>query len=168
MKAHNLLNYGRSQWSQKKEGQGERVVFWLTMWEVDRSQTAWTIRISQASTFEQYLKRTNSLNNENGVPYNRVLSKSMFWRRASVLFCIFMVHPHIPVRRGASYRLKTSPLDHMKVALVLGICWSPKTRVFIISLSRDSGKMSEENTHNECKFLVDERPLGLKWPKYLH
>ena len=38
----------------------------------------------------------------------------------------------------------------------------------IISLSRDSRKMSEENTHNECKFLGHERPLGLEWPKNLH
>ena len=28
--------------------------------------------------------------------------------------------------------------------------------------------MSEENTHNECKFLGHERPLGLEWPKNLH
>ena len=39
---------------------------------------------------------------------------------------------------------------------------------FIISLLRDLGKMSEENTHNECKFLGHERPLGLEWPKNLH
>ena len=32
----------------------------------------------------------------------------------------------------------------------------------IISLLRDLGKMSEENTHNECKFLGHERPLGLE------
>ena len=38
----------------------------------------------------------------------------------------------------------------------------------IISLLRDLGKMSEENTHNECKFLGHERPLGLEWPKNLH
>ena len=33
--------------------------------------------------------------------------------------------------------------------------------VFIISPSRDLGKMSEENTHNECKFSGHEKPLGL-------
>ena len=38
----------------------------------------------------------------------------------------------------------------------------------IISLSRDLGKMSEENTHNECKFMGHERPLGLEWLKNLH
>ena len=32
----------------------------------------------------------------------------------------------------------------------------------IIFHSRDLGKMSEENTHLECKFLGHERPLGLK------
>ena len=32
----------------------------------------------------------------------------------------------------------------------------------IISLLRDLGKMSEENPHNECKFLGHERPLGLE------
>ena len=34
--------------------------------------------------------------------------------------------------------------------------------VIIISLMRDLGKMSEENTHHECKFLGHERPLGLE------
>ena len=35
-------------------------------------------------------------------------------------------------------------------------------RKFIISLSRDCGKMSEENTFNECKSLGHEKPLGLE------
>ena len=40
--------------------------------------------------------------------------------------------------------------------------------IFIISLSRDSRKMSEENTHNKCNILGHEGPLGLEWPKNLH
>ena len=39
---------------------------------------------------------------------------------------------------------------------------------FIISLSRDCGKMSGENTHNECNFWGHESPSGLEWPKNLH
>ena len=37
----------------------------------------------------------------------------------------------------------------------------PRDRI-IISLSRDSEKMSEENTHNESKFLGHEGVLGLE------
>ena len=38
----------------------------------------------------------------------------------------------------------------------------------IIYLLRDLGKMGDDKTHNEFKFLGYERPLGLESPKNLH